>query len=367
MVYILFIKCVTFFSQYFKKIILINMSKRLYISFMGYDDNFTTVLKKNLIKHFNYKNHEVVDLPIINDENSIYFVVKFWKRILFYNIKAVPKSLGFDDDNIHFTQEAHESLLPLIQKVKSTKSNTFIFQCIDAYCNLNLMVYKGTLKKTFLYFDHIVFNSIFHSMMFFDWKFYINKYPDLQHFKTEDEALDHYKKYGIHENRQIFEKSHSVIYHEYDVNLKPTYKITNEVIYLGSLEKTSLSEEDFEKYNIILGDINMTDSCIHIDFLNSDHMYYSVHTSTKLSTALYFNCIFVCNRIPVYVELLGENYEFYINDDKSNLESIINNTKEILLDKKKYNNYLNSVSHVKQMLSPENIGKEHKILFNKFN
>jgi len=342
------------------------MSKKLYISFMGYDDNFTTILKKNLIKHFNYKNHEVVDLPIINDENSIYFVVKFWKKILYYD-KLRAKNLGFNNDYILITKQARKSLLPLIEKVKSSKSNTFIFQCIDAYCNLNLMEYKETLNKTFTYFDHIVFNSIFHGMMFFDWKYYINKYPDAQHFKTEDEAIDHYKKFGIYENRQFFEKSHSVIYHEYDMNLKPTYKILNEVIYLGNLEKTSLNEEDFEKYNIILGDISITDSCIHIDFLNSDHMYYSVHTSTKLSTALYFNCIFICNRIPVYVELLGESYEFYINDDRSNLEGIINNAKEMLLDKQKYNNYLNSVSHVKQKLSPENIGKQHKILFDKFN
>ena len=322
-------------------------------------------LKKNLIEYFNYKNYEVVDLPIVNDENSIYFVVKFWKKILYYD-KLRAKSLGFNDDYILITKQARRSLLPLIEKVKSNKSNTFIFQCIDAYCNLNLIEYKQILKKTFSYFDHIVFNSIFHSMMFFDWKFYINKYNDLAHFKTEDQAIRHYKKYGIHENRQIFEKSHSIIYHEYDVNLKPTYKITNEVIYLGNLEKTSLNEEDFEKFNIILGDISMTDSCIHIDFLSSDYMYYGVHTSTKLSTAMYFKCIFICNRIPVYVELLGESYEFYINDDKSNLECVINNAKEILLDKQKYSNYLNSVSHVKQKLSPEDIGKEHKILFEMF-
>ena len=338
--------------------------KKLYISFMGFDDNSTTVLKKKLIKHFYYKNYRVVDY-LKKDRNSIYFVVKFWKRVLFYDkLKAID--LGFNDDYILPTKQGRKFILPYLEKIQN-RSNKFIFQCIDAYCNLNLIEYKQILKKTFSYFDHIVFNSIFHSMMFFDWKFYINKYNDLAHFKTEDQAIRHYKKYGIHENRQIFEKSHSIIYHEYDVNLKPTYKITNEVIYLGNLEKTSLNEEDFEKFNIILGDISMTDSCIHIDFLSSDYMYYGVHTSTKLSTAMYFKCIFICNRIPVYVELLGENYEFYINDDKSNLESVINNAKEILLDKQKYSNYLNSVSHVKQKLSPEDIGKEHKILFDMFN
>ena len=49
------------------------------------------------------------------------------------------------------------------------------------------------------------------------------------------------------------------------------------------------------------------------------------------------------------------------------MEGIINNAKEILLDKQKYNNYLNSVNHVKQTLSPESVGKQHKILFDKFN
>lgn len=334
------------------------MSKKLYISFIGFYANNSTLIKKNLIKHFNYKNIEVMEnktiLPPVNDNNSIYFIIKNWKHF-----KKIDK-----EGKIYIT----ESGLKMIPKINDLKKyNILIFQIIDAYCDYDLKCYKLILNDTFQYFDHIVFNSIFHSMMFFDWKYYINKYPDTHHFKTEDEAIDHYKKFGIYENRQFFEKSHSIIYHEYDIKLKPTHKILNEVIYLGSLTKTSLNKNDFEKYNIILGNISMTDSCIHIDFLNDSHIYYKLHTSTKLSTAMYFNCIFVCNRIPVYVELLGENYEFYINDDKSNLESLINNAKEMLLDKQKYNNYLNSVSHVKQKLSPENIGKQHKILFDKFN
>ena len=118
---------------------------------MTYDSNFTTILKKNLIKHFNYKNYEVIDLPTVNDKNSIYFVVKFWKKILYYD-KLRAKSLGFNDDYILITKQARRSLLPLIEKVKSNKSNTFIFQCIDAYCNLSLIEYKETLKKNIFIF-----------------------------------------------------------------------------------------------------------------------------------------------------------------------------------------------------------------------
>ena len=329
------------------------MSKNLYVSFMRFNDNCTKLVKENLIDYFNYKNCKIIDFPTVNDTNSIYFIVKFWKWI-----KIIK------NNEIAMTKPGRK-LLPKINEVR--ENNTFIFQIVDAYCTLDELNYKIILNDTFKYFDHIVFNSIFHSMMFFDWKFYIKNYHDLAHLKTEDKAIDHYKNFGIYENRKIFEKSHSVIYHEYDIRLKPTYKILNEVIYLGNLEKTSLSEDDFKKFNIILGDVSMTNSCIHIDFLNDSHMYYKLHTSTKLSTAMYFNCIFVCNRIPVYVELLGESYEFYINDDKSNLENLINNAKEILLDKQKYKNYLNSVSHVRQKLSPEDIGKQHKILFDMFN
>jgi hypothetical protein len=35
----------------------------------------------------------------------------------------------------------------------------------------------------------------------FDWKFYVNKYPDLKHIKNENDAYKHYLLYGKNENR----------------------------------------------------------------------------------------------------------------------------------------------------------------------
>ena len=76
------------------------------------------------------------------------------------------------------------------------------------------------------------------------------------------------------------------------------------------------------------------------------------------------NCIFICNKVPVYYEILGNDYKFYITDDLSNLNEIIQLAKETINDKLKYNEYLDSVKKYKEILSPENINNEFMKIFN---
>ena len=63
-------------------------------------------------------------------------------------------------------------------------------------------------------------------------------------------------------------------------------------------------------------------SCIHICFIfDKTNLLYDNYTSTKLATAIITDSIFICNKIPIFVELLGNDYEFYC-EDENELEKI---------------------------------------------
>jgi hypothetical protein len=206
------------------------------------------------------------------------------------------------------------------------KGNKFIFYPLDF--NWKKHDYVQRMIKIFKHFDHIIFNSIKHKNLF-----------------------------NI--------KSSSVIYHEYDIRFKNTNKKRTDIIqYCGQKGKSSLEPKIYEQYNIkhIESPLSCALPCIHIDYVKKktgrSSRYYNVHTSTKLSTSLYLNSVFICNRIPVYEEILGKEYELFINEDMSNLNDIIEKAKKIILDENKYQEYLKKTKSAKDLLSPDNIQNE---------
>ena len=96
---------------------------------------------------------------------------------------------------------------------------------------------------------------------------------------------------------------------------------------------------------------NMT-AGIHIDFVLFDKpIHYTIHTTTKLATAFNTRSIFICNRQPIYTELLGEDYFLYINDNLSNIEEIIAQAKAIYNSELLLNEYFEKYKHVVEKLS----------------
>lgn len=151
-------------------------------------------------------------------------------------------------------------------------------------------------------------------------------------------------------------------YHEYDERLIKKERI-DQIYYIGIIQKLSLTKKEILEHNIKLVNCDSKlkntniNSSIQIDFINKDTTYYHLHTSTKLSTALMCNSIFLCNRVPVYVELLGDDYEFYINDNKDNLKDIIEKAKVFDRD-----SYITKYAHIKKLLCPSNISHIYETL-----
>lgn len=184
-------------------------------------------------------------------------------------------------------------------------------------------------------------------------------------------------KYFVNLLLKYFDKSKLCYnYHEFDNRFKIDHsKRSSKITYLGNFVKTSLTKNDLKKYNInyVKSSLNnnlfknIYNPSIHIDYLLNDNIYYHLHTSTKLSTALYFKAVFICNRIPIYVELLGNNYPLFFKNDLSDLYLIIKEATEIINDKNKYEEYNLKMIDVFNKLKPKTIYKKYCKIVNSIN
>jgi len=225
-----------------------------------------------------------------------------------------------------------------IRKLRA-RGNIFIYQLFDYNCGMskkekfadNYDNYVNDLINQCKHVNYVLFNSYYHS------------------------------KIIPFENKLV-------MYHEYDNRIKKSDENDRKdsINYFGIKTKCSLSQEIIDKYNINIKierfnlKIHRT---IHIDFCLKDNLYYSMHTSTKCANAIGADCVFICNRLPIYVELLGENYNLFINDDYSNIETIINTAKNIINNNKQYKKYIKSLKHLKKELSTKNILDQYLELF----
>lgn len=164
---------------------------------------------------------------------------------------------------------------------------------------------------------------------------------------------------SLHMEKFFTQKQTCVVYHHYDDRLSRG-KIVNEVIYCGIKEKSSFTEKNFSDYNIKHVDFKyLKNSSIHITYITKDNLYYHIHTSTKLATSVATGSIFISNKIPVFVELLGEDYPYFFKDDLSDIKNILKKCEKTLTTRKLYEKYCNNLEKIVKKLSPNNILKDY--------
>ncbi len=256
------------------------------------------------------------------------------------NVNIINK-LILDKDSIYYIlKKITPDIINILKKLKSM-NNYLIYEPLDInWTEQNFELYLNKIKDKLNLFNHIVCNNLYIS----------NKYKEI-----------------------CPNLKYSVIYHEYDMRFNDSnYKNSNNLYYVGSLGKSSLNEKLCKDYNINIINpdgskkfINENYTGIHIDYIKNDMTYYYLHTATKLSTAMCFNSIFICNRVPVYLELLGEEYEFYINDDLSNLNDIISKAKDTINNNINYMTYLEKVKLVRKKLWYKYVVNDYMNLFTK--
>ena len=300
-------------------------------------------------------------------ENKIIIIIHEYSKLNCSHIKGLMTYLKLKPilDNL--------ILIELDKTIKIYEDKKFIEKEIEFYNNKILFIkFLPDIKLLKLLKDNN--NLIYHEIIDF---FYNKKYKDY------NEYLDNYS----YNNKLIFDKiivnSHhmknkllnftnniDVIYHQYDKRINLNNKIINKVYYLGLKDKLELSEEIIKhnnihiiNYNGIKKYIQRAFSCIHICFIfNKNNLLYDIYTSTKLATAVITNSIFICNKIPVFVELLGDNYEFYC-EDENELCKIIEKAKNLLNNKEEYLKFLEKYNYLKIKLSYQEILKDYELLF----
>tara|TARA_A100001015_G_scaffold293665_1_gene370548 strand:- start:3808 stop:4725 length:918 start_codon:yes stop_codon:yes gene_type:complete len=295
-----------------------------------------------IIKNFNQLNCSflkgfLIYLKLKPSFNNLILIDYDNKIKLYENKKFIKKELEFKNNIILFNK-----FLPDINTLKILKKNNniLIHEIIDFFYNKKYNNYKEyfeeyTINNTFI-FDKIIVNS------------------------------NHMKNQLINYFNNI-----DVIYHQYDHRIKLKNNKINKIYYIGLKNKLELSDKIINECNIkIMNNSKIKKyilnafSCIQVCFIKKNNNLFDTYTSTKLATAIITNSIFICNKIPVFVELLGNDYEFYC-DDENNLINIIEKAKITFNDEIKYDQYLQKYSYLKNKLDYKNLLINYKNLFNK--
>lgn len=260
-------------------------------------------------------------------ENSILINCNRNKLYLYINNEFINYNISFINCKIIFVK-----YLPDIQfLIELKKNNILIHDIIDYfYSQNNIENYNKNLIK---YFDKLIVNS--------------NKMKE---------------KFNINDI--------TTIYHNYDNRIKSNNKIIDNVYYFGIKNKLQLSNKAINDNQIKLINFNRTVkyfnnafSCIHICIYFTENELYYTYTSTKLATAIASNSIFICNKIPVFYELLGDDYEFYCNSEEE-LPEIILKAKNTINNKELFNDYLIKYDYLKHKLDINTLVNQYKNIFN---
>lgn len=159
-----------------------------------------------------------------------------------------------------------------------------------------------------------------------------------------------------------------VLYHQWDEDLwkhKVSSNINTEIFYVGHPKKLDFTcAETLEKHKVQKS--GLTDkiyNSFHFTYVPSSNIYFDTHTSTKLATAAVTNSVFICNRIPVFCELLPYNYPFFADNIKE-IDNILTFVKSI--PQPTYNKYFSMIKDIRNRLSPRTIANDLYVILKPF-
>ncbi len=184
------------------------------------------------------------------------------------------------------------------------------------------------------------------------------------HFENLFDYLFVNSNFMINELKKYIKPKMFILHHSYDYRFVPTNNVENKVYYFGTPIKLQI--RDKKDYTIWTdGPPRNMNPCIQFTFLYSNHPYYFNHNTTKLATALGNNSILVCNKIPIMVEILGDDYPFFCDENENSLHETIKKAKETIINNDLYQNYLDKVKDKKILLSPETMINNYKLIITK--
>lgn len=302
-------------------------------------------------------NYKITNCSHLKGYLNYQLIKKKYKNVLLLscnNIKIINNKLSiyFYDDKKRMNKKNLE------QKLIILKNNIILF--IKQIPNLEILHF---LKKN----NNILIHEIIDFMNKYNKGNYQNYFKNLQY---DNKFL--FNKIIVNSNhlKNLYNEYYNnieVIYHHYDTKIKPNSNIKPNILYLGNPKKYSF--KNLEEYNIKImkkkenvNYLNNSYPCIHVCFVFNNDKLNNFYTSTKLATAIRSNSIFVCSKIPIFIELLGKDYEFYCNTENDIL-NVLEKAKITLLDNDKYTEYLKKYKYLNDKLNINNLVNDYYKIF----
>jgi len=268
----------------------------------------------------------------------------------------------YDEEVIKSTTDYCKGIL-ISEKLK--KKTNYMVKCINKEDLNNYVFYNNVI--IFVRFDTIYKHSgltkkiklmkangnvLIHDMVDCVSNCPIKKEKKLKKYLKYEDIFDYLIVFSHHMKKYLEKMVNAdirVIYSHYDPRIKNVGEKKKELIYVGSNSKINIDLNKIDKiYNKNCGLDYLLKSypCVHISYIKPVRMYYHFNGTGKLPTSFKTNSIFICNKNPLHLEILGENYEFYI-DNEEELEKVKESAYEVLMDENKYNNYLQKYNYIK--------------------
>lgn len=160
-------------------------------------------------------------------------------------------------------------------------------------------------------------------------------FEDIKHYEKWFDLLLVNSKYmkNIFISNGINEDKIKVLYHPCDQNLKLINTIEDKVNYIGNLVKCDIN---LDLVNVSYKDFAVSmNRSVHFTYIEKSKIFSHFHTSTKLATCIRLKSIFVSNRIPIFLELLGNDYPFFF-DNINSTKRLFTIAKDLLRNKDDY-------------------------------
>jgi hypothetical protein len=241
---------------------------------------------------------------------------------------------------IIFVGEPLHIVNPQMLEVLNKNNNVLIYDVIDNFC-----------------FHH---TNILHNDNLFD--------P----YKCLD-VIIHTNSYSKNKTEEYLPNvKHIIIPHQWDIDnetlLTPNITNTNVASYIGGLGGFQLDKNKLTGYidvfdNVSNGNDQHTKYNIHSSFRASNTLDYFYKPCTKLAVASCFGSILLTSREESVVDIVGESYEFYINNEddfKKKMDWIRG------MSMNQIHHYRNNMRAVKEYLSPKSTADRYNNLIKKY-
>jgi hypothetical protein len=197
-----------------------------------------------------------------------------------------------------------------------------------------------------------------------------------------NDLIDHYQNLDVIIHTNLYSKNkfeeylrgvkHTVIPHQWDIDnenlLVPNITNTNIASYIGGLSGFQLDKNKLIGYvdvfdNPLDGNNQQSKYNIHSSFRSNLSLDYFYKPCTKLAISSCFGALLITSREESVVDIVGESYEFYVNNE-DDFKNKIDKIRGMSMNQ--IHHYRDNMLNIKEYLSPKSTVDRYNKLIKKY-